>query len=160
MLEILSLCIYNGILWIFIRSWKYLSARISGMRWSRKLIFHQSIVLMGTTDPENMSFLRHLWVVERKISIIVDHFLWNPIVIYKGISHFSEARYPSTSGTGSRRRVAGCSKYYLFPIAPSRKYSQLNFQGANTNMKLPTRGIPSFDFGCEMAPIAAILYWP
>ena len=53
-------CVYNRILCIFMISRKYLSARISEMRWSMKLIFQQSIVPMGTSDPEIMSLLRHL----------------------------------------------------------------------------------------------------
>ena len=52
--------IYNGVLCIFIKIWKFVSRRISRLRGSWELIFHQSIVLVGTSNPANMSFLRLL----------------------------------------------------------------------------------------------------
>ena len=39
---------------------KYLSPRILAKRGSWKLIFRQSLVLFGTTDPQNMSSILHL----------------------------------------------------------------------------------------------------
>ena len=76
--------IYNGVLCIFIQNWKYISRRISRLRGSWGLIFHQSIVLIGTSNPENMSFQRLLQVGQPKIDFVFSKSLvnlqWNPFV--------------------------------------------------------------------------------